>query len=271
MFVQRVLVADEDRNRAAVVGCTLKNLGYYANLAYDLDSATESALHVDYAAAICDVGLPQGSGYSLPRNLRTYGVPTPVILHSDRAKDRILSLKWDANYFLARPLDNTILIAAMEMLIRDRRFYKARIKPRSRTVRVGSLFLDYDNRYFETPFGRSYLTAVEADIMRCLMSRAPNPVPRDHIMDEVWSPGADITENALCAHMMRLRKKIEKPPNPKVIVTRARHGFSIQPVEPSHVPGQVTPSKLAVPRLVLTTRQRADSSGFGFALGDRAR
>jgi DNA-binding response OmpR family regulator len=245
MLMQRVLVADGDRERAAHLGRTVKNFGYYANLAYDAESAAKAASRGEYVTVISDVGLPRGSGYSLPRSLRTDGIPTPVILHSDRPEDRLNSLQWDANYFLPRPLDHAKLIAVMEMLIRDRRFYTARIKPRSRTLRLGSIFLDFDNRYFETPFGKSYLTALEATIMRILMNRAPNPVHRFHLIDEVWSPGADITENALSAHMRRLRNKIEKPPHPKLLVTHARYGFSIRPLEASTgLAQQVTPGKL---------------------------
>ena len=69
-----------------------------------------------------------------------------------------------------------------------------------------------------------YLTRKEFMLLECLMKNNPNVVSRGKIMDYVWNNDTDPLSNTVEAHILNLRKKIEKGKK-KIIHTVSGRGY----------------------------------------------
>jgi DNA-binding response OmpR family regulator len=181
----------------------------------------------EYAAVLTEVHLPDGSGLEIPRSLRSIGQPTPVVALAAQAEDAIESLEWDANYFLTKPPNILLLVAVIDMLLRDRKFFARFREPRLQEL--GDLVLETEQRFVRTAFRQGLLTETEVKILKLLMSRAPSPVSRYQLIDEVWGPGEPVNDASLNAHIGRIRGKIEENwRKPQYLVTHHGFGYSVQ-------------------------------------------
>jgi DNA-binding response OmpR family regulator len=228
-MADRILVVDSDKAFAQGIAVSLQRFGYTPNLAYSKVSGLKMARTGEYAAILTEVHLPDGSGLEIPRTLRGIGHAAPVVALTAHAEDAAPSLKWDVNYFLTKPPDILLLIAVIEMLIRDRKFFVRFQEPRLHEV--GGLALETEQRLVRTTCRQGSLTETEVKILKLLMSRAPAPVSRYQLIDEIWGPGAPVSDKALNAHISRIREKIEADwRKPKYLVTHHGFGYSTQVV-----------------------------------------
>ncbi len=74
-----------------------------------------------------------------------------------------------------------------------------------------------------TPF-----TPTEARLLACLASHEGQPVPREHLLREVWGYSPYALTRTIDTTVRRLRKKIEPDPSePRYLLTRYGIGYAL--------------------------------------------
>jgi DNA-binding response OmpR family regulator len=235
---KRILIVSADRAASDELGARLTRFGFQTHVSYTHAAGAKLAQSEQYSLVIADVNLEKGkTGCEIAKSLRANGSPTPVILRSDNPADELLTLQWEANYFVLRETGVLELVAVIEMLLRDREWYVRESASMPRVYQTGSLYVDVEKRYFRTAHRDGHISELEVKTLAFLIARAPLPVDRMELENEIWGLGHDRSETALGAIIKRLRDKIEVDPlKPQYLITVIGHGYAVALVpEPSIV------------------------------------
>jgi CheY-like chemotaxis protein len=118
MGCARVLIADDDRDGALMLGMLLQSEGYDVRTVHGGQEALEAAREFKPDVVLLDIGMPKITGYEAARRLRQrYGVECPVLIAVTAWKqpsDRILADLAGFNYHVAKPYEPAELLRLLE-------------------------------------------------------------------------------------------------------------------------------------------------------------
>ncbi|WP_223643670.1 response regulator transcription factor [Corallococcus sp. EGB] len=199
----RVLVVDDHQELRALVTQSLERDGHVVRQAGDVEQARRSLVD-ETDVIVLDVGLPDGSGLSLCRELRADGIQTPILLLTahHRVSERVEGLDAGADDFLGKPF------AIAELRARVRALGRRKDKASTVRARVGDVVLDFGRREALRAGAAVAVTAREWAILETLASHGDRVVSRDALLESVWgdvSPGAASSLEVLVG---RIRRKL---------------------------------------------------------------
>ena len=196
-----------------------------------MDHATngEDGLHYAlteaYDAAIVDVMLPKLDGLLLIAEIRKQGKNTPVIILSAKrsVEDRIKGLQTGSDDYLTKPFSFSELLARLQALIR-----RANNVSEATRLTVADLTMDLLAREVTRSGLRIDLQPREFSLLEYLMRNAGRVVSKTMIMEHVWDYNFDPQTNVVEARMSKLRDKIDRDYEHKLIQTVRGAGYVIK-------------------------------------------
>src|SRR5215470_13234006 len=200
----RILVVEDERRVASIVMRALKENAYDVDLAETGEKGLGLARHNRYDSILLDIRLPDLSGIEVCRELRAAHNDTPILMLTARTlvEHRVEGLDAGADDYLTKPF------AVAELLARLRALVRRRISGGQRVLRYADVELDRHRRSVTRAGRRVLLTAKEFALLEFLVSRAPNVVPRNEIIEHVWDMQFDPGTNLVEVYINRLRQKI---------------------------------------------------------------
>src|SRR6202521_5239555 len=116
----RLLVVEDNEQLAELLTKGLQAAGYETDVLSSLEEASTVLRTTFYAALILDLGLPDGDGLALLRDLRHRNNPIPVLVLTARGglQDRVQGLRSGADDYLVKPFALEELIARLEAQLR---------------------------------------------------------------------------------------------------------------------------------------------------------
>jgi two-component system copper resistance phosphate regulon response regulator CusR len=222
--VVRILLVEDEPHAAQVLAKGLREQAYAVDVARDGERAVYAAAVSSFDAVILDVGLPRLDGFAVCRQLREGGSDVPVLMLTarDAVDSRIEGLDSGADDYLTKPFDFGELLARLRALIRRGR------RPLTPTViRAGPLELDTRARRAHRDGHLLQLTAREYALLEHLALHANEVVGRGDLIEHVWEAAHEPLSNAIDVCVQRLRRKIDAPGRPSLIVTRRSEGYML--------------------------------------------
>jgi DNA-binding response OmpR family regulator len=221
----RVLVVEDDKKIASFVVKGLKEAGFAVDHADNGSDGLERARHHPYDAAVIDVMLPKLDGLSLIERLRTEKITTPVlILSAKRAvDDRVKGLQTGGDDYLTKPFSFSELLARVQALIR-----RASLEPEPTRLESGDLSLDLLKREVARAGRRLDLQPREFALLEYLMRNAGRVVSKTMIIEHVWGYDFDPLTNVVDVLVSRLRQKIDRDFETKLIQTYRGVGYALK-------------------------------------------
>jgi len=221
----RVLVVEDDKKIASFVEKGLKAAGFAVDHAEDGEEGLHLALTEPYDAAVIDLMLPKTDGLTLIQTLRKNKINTPVIILSARGSldDRVKGLQMGSDDYLTKPFAFSELLARIQALIRRS---TGAAEP-TRLV-VGDLSLDLLTRKVVRSGENIDLQPLEFSLLEYLMRNAGRVVSKTMIMEHVWNYHFDPQTNVVEARISRLRDKIDKGFEKKMIHTIRGAGYVLK-------------------------------------------
>ena len=222
----RILLVEDEPRAAQMLAKGLREQAYAVDLARDADEALYQAAITDYDLVILDVMLPRADGFSVCRQLRASGALVPVLMLTarDEIESRIQGLDCGADDYVTKPFDFGELLARMRALVR--RGHRP-LTPQRLTV--GPLEIDTRARRAKRSGRYVELTAREYALLEFLVLHAGAVVGRAAIAEHVWDASYDPLSNVIDVYIQRLRRKIERPGTPALLLTRRGEGYMIDP------------------------------------------
>jgi DNA-binding response OmpR family regulator len=226
----RVLVVEDEQKVANALREGLEGEGYDVVVEHTGEGAFFRGSTESFDVILLDLSLPGRDGLQILSTLRERGVKTPVLVVTarDTADDRVLGLDSGADDYLVKPFAFAELLARIRALVRRGR------APDALRLVVADLEMDLVSRKV-TRGGRPVdLTVREFELLRYLMRREGQIVPRESLAVDVWSESArsSTLDNVIDVHIARLRRKIDHDQARKLIHTIRGVGFVLQEGEP---------------------------------------
>lgn len=222
----RALIVEDDQTIADFVARGLREAGFVVDHAADGTTGLGLARGGGYDVAIVDLNLPGTDGTSLIRTLRREGIRTPVLILSARqsVNDRVTGLEIGGDDYLVKPFAFPELLARVQALIR-----RASGTPASNQLTVGDLTLDLLTRKARRG-GREIeaLRPREFALLEYLLRNAGRVVSKTMILSHVWDYNFDPRTNVVDVLVFRLREKIDKGFDRKLIHTVRGIGYVLR-------------------------------------------
>ena len=221
-----ILLVEDDDKTARFVETAFRYVGYSVFRAADGLAGLEAARTERFDAAILDVMLPKLDGISLLKQLRSEGQTLPVIVLSalDSVEHKIRGLQAGGDDYLAKPFSVSELIARVQSLLRR----ASRSIEDAMTLTVGDLVMDLKSRKVFRGGERIELQPLEFQLLEYLVRNRGRVISKTGIMEHVWEydfdPGTNVVESRVC----RLREKIDKGRERKLIHTVRGFGYVVE-------------------------------------------
>src|SRR3954469_1496138 len=219
----RALLVEDDATIAAFVARGLKEAGFVGDHAEDGEAGLQLATSSPYDGGIVDLMLPKLDGLGVIQSIRRRNITTPVLILSARhtVDDRVRGLELGGDDYLTKPFAFPELLARVQALIR-----RATGTPAATHLTVGDLTLDLMSRR-ATRAGREIepLRPREFALLEYLMRNAGRVVSKTMILSHVWDYSFDPRTNVVDVLVFRLREKIDKGFDTKMIQTVRGIGY----------------------------------------------
>ena len=221
----RALLVEDDSTIAEFVARGLREAGFAVDHFSDGEAGLSAALDHPYDTAIVDLMLPKRDGLSLIEELRRRGVATPVLILSARRSvdDRVRGLQTGGDDYLTKPFAFSELLARVQALVR-----RASRTPEPTTLTVADLVLDLLSRRVTRGGKVIDVRPREFALLEYLMRNAGRVVSKTMILSHVWEYNFDPQTNIVDVLVSRLREKIDRPFETKLLHTVRGVGYVLR-------------------------------------------
>ena len=221
----RILVVEDDKKIASFITHGLREAGFVVDHADNGAAGLQHALRHNYDAAVVDVMLPKLDGLSLIERLREEKVLTPVLILSAKRSvdDRVRGLQTGGDDYLTKPFSFSELLARVQALIR-----RAGHEPEPTFLEAGDLTMNLLTREVKRAGKKLDLQPREYALLQYLMRNPNRVVSKTMIIEHVWGYDFDPLTNIVDVLVSRLRNKVDRDFEGKLIRTHRGVGYALQ-------------------------------------------
>ncbi len=221
---KRILLVDDEPGLLDMVVSILKQEGFQTiRTAQSVKEAIAAADDFSPELAILDVMLPDGTGFSLMKELkRRADYPILFLTARGEDEDKFMGFGLGADDYVVKPfLPKELIFRIMAIL---RRSYKEE----NLLIKLPDSEIDFERAEVIKDGEHITLTAKEYDLLSALYRNAGRIVTIDALCEAAWGENPYGYENSLMAHIRRIREKIEaNPSRPKALITVKGLGYKL--------------------------------------------
>jgi two-component system alkaline phosphatase synthesis response regulator PhoP len=218
--MSRILIVEDEPDIALGLEDDLTVEGHQVEVVRDGESACRRGRESTWDLILLDVMLPRKDGFDVCRDLRRAGVQTPIILLTAKAQeaDKILGLEFGADDYITKPFSPRELRARIKAVLR--RFSAPDV------YRFGDVEVDFARAEVRREGATVDVTAIEFKLLAAFVQRRGRVLSRNQLLDAAWGRETHVTDRAVDAHIVNLRRKIEpQRGGPKYLVSVRGLGY----------------------------------------------
>ncbi len=176
---------------------------------------------------ILDLGLPDGDGLSLIRDLRNWSdVPVLILSARTQENEKIAALDAGADDYLSKPFNVGELRARVRAMLRRRARTGELASP---IVEFGGVSVDLSRRLVTRHAQPVHLTPLEYQLLSALPSQPGKVLTQRSLLQNIWGPTYVDSSHYLRVYVGHLRQKLEDDPaQPKHFLTETGVGYRFQ-------------------------------------------
>lgn len=208
----KILIIEDEKDMLHNIRETLEKEGYLIEVASNFKEATEKTGVYEYDCIILDIGLPDGNGLEILKDLKKKELSDGVIIVSakDSLDDRVEGLNLGADDYLPKPFHMAELHARVKAVLRRRKF------DGTDTLKVGNLLFEMDQHSVTIDSeqgdvdGELELNRKEYDILLYLSTNKNRLVSKSALAEHVWGDYIDQADSFefIYSQIKNLRKKL---------------------------------------------------------------
>jgi len=221
----RLLLVEDDVKIASFIMKGLKSAGFAVDWAGDGEKGLRMALTEPYDTAIIDLMLPKMDGLSIIEKIRKEKIRIPVIILSAKGSidDRVRGLQAGSDDYLTKPFAFSELLARVQALIR-----RTGGLAEPTRLQVADLSMNLVTREVMRGEKVIELPPAEFSLLEYLMRNTGRIVSKTMIMEHVWNYNFDPQTNVVEARICRLRDKVDRHSDRKLIQTVRGVGYVLK-------------------------------------------
>lgn len=220
----RILIVEDEEKLARYLKKGLEESSYVVDLALNGTDGLHLATHETYDLIILDIMLPEYDGVTILKRVRSAEIHTPVIFLTakDLIEDKVYGLNIGADDYIVKPFSFHELLARVRVCLR-RGSHKTSLQ-----LKVADLTLDPITRKVFRGEKKLEMSPIEFSILEYLMQHAGQVVTRTIISEHVWDSNFESFSNVVDVHIAKLRNKIDKGFDMKLIHTKRGAGYVLE-------------------------------------------
>jgi len=220
----KVLVVEDDAEIRGLLRSSLMAEGFEVTTAVSVSEATALLKHDPPDLIVLDLGLPDGDGAALIRDVRRQSA-LPIVVASARNEQggKIALLDAGADDYLVKPFSVDELLARIRVALRHR---GSTLQPALRHIQRDGLTIDLESRRVDRDGSPVHLTPTEFELLARLVRSGGRIVTHRQLLADVW--GAEHVDDThyLRLYMGQLRAKLERSPSePQFLLTEIGVGY----------------------------------------------
>ena len=224
----RILVVEDEPDIRRFTRLALESDGHEVHEAATLQRGLIEAGSRRPELAIVDLGLPDGNGIDLIRELRSWSSAAVIVLSARSGEaDKIDALDAGADDYLVKPFGAGELLARVRAQLRRQTLSTASADP---VLRFGAVTVDLAHRRVERAGEQLHLTPIEYRLLTTLASQPDRVITQQQLLRAIWGPGHAEDGHYVRVHMANLRKKVEDDASmPRHLLTEVGIGYRFRP------------------------------------------
>lgn len=221
-----ILIVDDDRKITDMLRRTLAYEGYAVTTAATGHEALSQAQAHRPDLVVLDWLMPGLDGLEVARRMRVAN-HTPILMLTarDAVEDRVLGLDSGADDYLVKPFTPAELLARIRALLRRAEATQTKT---GKALQYADLYLDPVTRETRRGQRRFDLTPREFDLLHHFLLHPRQVLPRERILQAVWSYDFDGNGNVLEVYIGYLRTKTEANGEARLIHTVRGVGYVLR-------------------------------------------
>ncbi len=214
-----ILIVEDEPNLGVTLNEYLKSLGHDCALATTVKEAREKFNTNEPAVVLMDIGLPDGNGLDLAKELRKVRKNFVLLFLSalNDPETRVEGLEIGAADYITKPFALKELTLRLERILENSKIID------SDEISIGKLKILFSSYEVIDAEGRTIpLAQKECAILKLLYSRAGQVVEREEILNQVWGEDKYPSERTVDNYIVKLRKWCETDDKQSLIIQNVR-------------------------------------------------
>ncbi|MCK5111723.1 MAG: response regulator transcription factor [Arcobacteraceae bacterium] len=218
----KILIVEDDVKISAFLSKGLQEENYIVDCCFDGEEAFYLITTNNYDLIILDLMIPYIDGVTLCKDLRETGIDIPIIMLTAKSsiEDKVLGLNIGANDYLAKPFSFDELVARIKVQLRNG-------KSLNNILQIADLKLDSDKKIVTRADKNINLTSKEYMLLEYLLINKGKVVTEQMINNSLWDMDDNTASNIINVYIYRLRNKVDKDYEIKLIHTVRGMGYKI--------------------------------------------
>ncbi len=225
----RILVVEDEAAIRRFINRTMTGYGSKVFEAGTLREARQQNLLWKPDLIVLDLGLPDGDGIELIKDVRASGSKTPIVVVSARSHEveKVDALMAGADDYLTKPFGTAELLARVEIALRRER--RAHLVAEDAIVyKIGDVEVNLALYVLKKNGREEHLTKIEWRLLSVFLAHRGKLLTHQKLLSDVWGADASGHKHYLRIYIQRLRNKIEPDPiRPQYIVTEIGIGYRL--------------------------------------------
>jgi two-component system, OmpR family, alkaline phosphatase synthesis response regulator PhoP len=208
-----ILLVEDEKNLLSTIKLNLELEGYEVIAFMNAEDAWAKFKSTTFSLIILDVTLPGMNGYELCENIRKTDKKTPILFLTSRSstEDRISGLKLGADDYLGKPFHLEELLLRVKSLLKRSGSESDANGPEE--YHFDNCNINFKTYEVKTKDGeKKELSKREIDLLKLLVERKNEVIPRELILKEVWGYESSPSTRTIDNHIVTFRKYFEKDP-----------------------------------------------------------
>lgn len=221
----RLLIIEDDKGIAEAIKLQAEMWEFQVHCLENFRAVMTEFAEFDPHIVLLDISLPFFNGYHWCNEIRKVSsVPIIFISSASDNMSMIMAMNMGADDFIAKPFDQSVLMAKLQALLRRTYDFAASVpvlEHRGALLNTGENTLLYGEEKIS-------LSKNEYRILYVLMENKGKVVGREKLMEQLWETDSFVDENTLSVNVNRLRKRLEAAGLENFITTKFGVGYLIE-------------------------------------------
>lgn len=221
-----ILVVEDDPKISSFVEKGLGGHGHEVHVAPNGKEGLAFARQITFDAIVADLMMPEMDGLAMIVAMRGQGVTAPVIVLSAKrsVEDKVSCLRSGADDYLEKPFAISELLARIESVVR-----RSQKSSEAESIECDGVELDILARLARREGRRIDLQPREFSLLELLMRNRGRPLSKKQLLEKLWDYNFDPQTNIVDVLVCRLRTKLDKDFDRKLIHTLRGIGYVFRP------------------------------------------
>jgi two-component system KDP operon response regulator KdpE len=218
-----IVVIEDEQPIARAVAANLRVRGHEVVIAQTGEAGLQSVEAHLPDCVVLDLGLPGVHGLEVLRRLRTWTqVPVVVLTAIDAERDKVEAFELGADDYVTKPFGMAELMARVRVAIRHG---QRAAGDQPHVVEAGDVRVDLDAQLVTRAGTPVHLTRTEYRLVEVLATNTGRLCTHRFLLEKVWGPGYESESQYLRVYVANLRKKLDDPAAPSILVTEPGMGY----------------------------------------------